>query len=227
MPAADRGTGLRPRLGRGIPARHLAAAQPRHRPARSRTVRFGGIPQPWLKDLAKRWCRWRLATGLSAGLPARGARVLARFGSWLACQPERSPAPRRSPGRCWNATSPPCMPSSAAGSCKESTSRSLNGFLTAVRQHEWDPGLPASAMIFPEDYPARGERLPRALAEHVMAQIEDPANLDRWDDPGRPADHAHPDPLRAADRRRRRAARSTASSATPTAPPTCATTTTR
>ncbi len=47
-------------------------------------VRFGGIPQPWLKGLAKRWCRWRLAAGLSAGIPARGARVLTRFAAWLA-----------------------------------------------------------------------------------------------------------------------------------------------
>ena len=39
-------------------------------------VRFGGIPQPWLKDLAKRWCRWRMATGSSPGLPARAP------GSW-------------------------------------------------------------------------------------------------------------------------------------------------
>ncbi len=61
----------------------------------------------------------------------------------------------------------------------------LNGFLTAVRQHEWEPALPAGAMIFPEDYPKRGERLPRALAGHVMAQVEDPANLGRWVDPGR------------------------------------------
>jgi integrase len=61
----------------------------------------------------------------------------------------------------------------------------LNGFLTAIRQHGWEPALPASAVIFPEDYPKRGQRLPRALAEHVMAQIEDPANLNRWDDPGR------------------------------------------
>ena len=40
-------------------------------------------------------------------------------------------------------------------------------------------------MIFREDYPRPRESLPRALAEHVMAQIEDPANLDRWNDPGR------------------------------------------
>ena len=147
-------------------------------------VRFGGIPQPWLKDLAKRWCRHRLATGLSAGLPARGARVLTHFGSWLAGQSESAGI---------EAVTRPLLERYLAALHAEFGGRklqrehieNLNGFLTAVRQHEWDPGLPAGAMIFPEDYPKRGERLPRALAEHVMAQIEDPANLDRWDDPGR------------------------------------------
>ena len=38
-------------------------------------------------------------------------------------------------------------------------------------------------MIFPEDYPRPAERLPRALAGHVMAQVEDPANLARQDNP--------------------------------------------
>ena len=38
-------------------------------------------------------------------------------------------------------------------------------------------------MFFPADYPKRGELLPRALAEHVMAQVEDPASLGRWDNP--------------------------------------------
>jgi integrase len=147
-------------------------------------VRFGGIPQQWLKDLAKRWCRWRLATGLSAGLPARGARVLTHFGTWLAGQDENAGI---------EAVTRPLLERYLAALHAEFGGRklqrehieNLNGFLTAVRQHEWDPGLPASAMIFPEDYPKRGEKLPRALAEHVMAQIEDPANLDRWDDPSR------------------------------------------
>jgi integrase len=147
-------------------------------------VRFGGIPQPWLKDLAKRWCRHRLATGLSAGLPARGARVLTHFGTWLAGQDENTSI---------EAITRPLLERYLAALHAEFGGRklqrehieNLNGFLTAVRQHEWDPGLPAGAMIFPEDYPKRGERLPRALAEHVMAQIEDPASLDRWDDPGR------------------------------------------
>ena len=47
------------RLGIGGPQRHPATS--------------AGIPQPWLKDLAKRWTRWRLAAGLS--LAACGAAV--------------------------------------------------------------------------------------------------------------------------------------------------------
>jgi integrase len=147
-------------------------------------VRFGGIPQQWLKDLAKRWCRWRLSIGLGPGSPARGARVLAHFGTWLAGQDA---------GAGIEAVTRPLLERYLAVLQAEFGGRklqrehveNLNGFLTAIRQHEWDPALPAGAMIFPEDYPKKGERLPRALAEHVMAQIEDPANLDRWTDPGR------------------------------------------
>ena len=38
-------------------------------------------------------------------------------------------------------------------------------------------------MIFPEDYPRPGPRLPRALAGHVMTQVEDPANLGPGENP--------------------------------------------
>ena len=38
-------------------------------------------------------------------------------------------------------------------------------------------------MFFTEDYPKRDERLPRALAEQVMAQLEHPDNLARFADP--------------------------------------------
>ena len=59
----------------------------------------------------------------------------------------------------------------------------LNMFLQAIRRHQWDDGLlPSTAAIFREDYPRPPELLPRFLAEHVMAQVEDPANLGRWKD---------------------------------------------
>jgi hypothetical protein len=38
-------------------------------------------------------------------------------------------------------------------------------------------------MFFTEHYTKRAERLPRALPEHVMAQLEHPDNLARFDDP--------------------------------------------
>ncbi len=148
-------------------------------------VRFGGITQPWLTEPAKRWARWRLTTGLSPGIAARGARVTGRFAAWLA-----SPAV--------NVTSiagvdRPLLERYLADLHAEFGGRKLrtehiehlNGFLTAIRQHGWGSGLPANAMFFAEDYPRRGEKLPRALAAHVMAQVEDSANLNRWDCPDR------------------------------------------
>jgi integrase len=59
----------------------------------------------------------------------------------------------------------------------------LHGFFQAIRQHGWDDTLPATAMFYPEDYPKRPKPLPRALAEHVMAQVEHPDNLARWHSP--------------------------------------------
>jgi len=59
----------------------------------------------------------------------------------------------------------------------------LSTFFTAIRQHGWDDSLPATAVFFTEDYPRQAQRLPRSVAEHVMAQVEHPGNLDRWDDP--------------------------------------------
>jgi hypothetical protein len=118
-------------------------------------IRFGGIPQPWLKELVKRWCRWRLSIGLSPGSPARGARVLAHFGTWLAGQGE---------GAGIEAVTRPLLERYLAALHAEFGGRklqqehveNLNGFLTAARQHEWAPGLSAGAMIFAEDYPKRG-----------------------------------------------------------------------
>jgi integrase len=60
---------------------------------------------------------------------------------------------------------------------------SVNGFLRAIHRHQWSDALPADARLFDEDYPKRGELLPRALPAQVMTQVEQTANLDRWKDP--------------------------------------------
>ncbi|WP_228566914.1 hypothetical protein [Nocardia sp. SYP-A9097] len=60
---------------------------------------------------------------------------------------------------------------------------SLSAFLDAIRRHEWGPSLPTTAAFYPDDFPKPDKRLPRGLAEQIMVQAEQPANLDRWNHP--------------------------------------------
>jgi integrase len=147
-----------------------------------RTLRFSEIPHPWLRELAKRWVRWRLSTGL--GLEAGGGRpvvVLTRFARFLAdIGVERIDQINRSVLERYLAD----LRGDRIHAQRRGTHVGLlNRFFSAIRQHHWETALPAEAMFFTEDYPKREERLPRALAEQVMAQLEDPDNLARFADP--------------------------------------------
>ncbi len=146
------------------------------------TLQFGGIIQPWLKDLAKRWIRSRISAGLSMPACASGIRAVTRFSAFAARagvrglhQADRDLLERYLASVHRELSGNP-------GALKDSVGE-LNTFLLAIRSHGWDDSLPATAMVFPWDYPKEPERLPRALAGHVMAQAEDPANLDRWANP--------------------------------------------
>jgi integrase len=150
--------------------------------AGDRTLRFDPIEQPWLREPAKRWIRWRISSGLGLEAAARPLRVIGRFSGFLArtgveemTQLDRAVLERYLAD----------LHAEMAGNQQRQGSHIglLNAFFAAIRQHRWDTGLPAGAMFFTEDYPKRAERLPRALAEHVMAQLENPDNLDRWDNP--------------------------------------------
>ncbi|PJE17466.1 MAG: transposase [Mycobacterium sp.] len=147
-----------------------------------RTLRFTEISQPWLRGLAKRWVRWRLSTGL--GLEAGGGRpvvVVTRFAGFLAdIGVERIEHVDRSVLERYLAD--------LRGGSLHAQRRGvhiglLNRFFAAIRQHRWDTAFPADAAFFTDDYPKRDERLPRALAEQVMAQLEDSGNLARFADP--------------------------------------------
>jgi integrase len=59
----------------------------------------------------------------------------------------------------------------------------LSAFFQAIRQHGWDHSLPTNTVFHSEDYPKDSLQPPRALSENVMAQLEEPANLDQWDNP--------------------------------------------
>ena len=142
------------------------------------TLRFDQIPQPWLRELVKRWVRWRLGTGLVLETVRRGLRSLTRFA--IFCD-------RAGVGQLADVDRD-LLERYLADLATELAGRQRHGdqigqlsaFLHAIRLHRWEPSLPATAMLFSEDYPQRAERPPRALPEQVMAQLEQPDNLDRW-----------------------------------------------
>ena len=152
------------------------------RPAATLTIE--PISQPWLRELTKRWARWQLTTGLSAGTVSSGVRALTRFSDFLTRQPASTDGLAQV-DRPLLERYLACLHAELGGrKCHPQHLGALNGFLTATRQHRWDDTLPADAMLFPEDYPKRARGLPRALAEHVMAQLDQPANLGQWNNPG-------------------------------------------
>ncbi|WP_223839189.1 tyrosine-type recombinase/integrase [Saccharopolyspora pogona] len=146
-------------------------------------LRFNAIAQPWLKELAKRWVRWRLSTGLGSTAAARCVTAITRFAQFLATH-EIGIDSLASVDR-------PVLERYLADLHVEFTGRPahrthvrlLNQFFNAIRQHSWDSSLPTTATFYPEDYPKHGEQLPRAVAEYVMVQVEHPSNLDQWDHP--------------------------------------------
>jgi integrase len=146
-------------------------------------LRFDGIPQPWLRQLAKRFARWRLSIGRSPIQTYIDIQAVTRLARFLECPP----ASVTSLAGLDRAVLERYLADLAADTrAQRSRSRdisSLGAFLDAIRRHQWDHTLPASAAFYPDDFPKPEKRLPRGLAEHVMAQVEQPSNLDRWHNP--------------------------------------------
>lgn len=188
------------------------------------TITFEKISQSWLRDLAKRWARWRLSDGLGAGTVRAGVRMVARFSAFLQAEVTGLAQVDRALLERYLADLHAAM---VGRSTHNAHISNFNTFLRTIRVHRWDEALPGNAAFVPEDYPTPPPLLPRSVAEYVMAQLKDPANLARWQDPARrlitlvlmrSAACASPPPS---------TCRSTSSSMTPKGRPTCATSITR
>ena len=159
-----------------LPGLKTSASRPR---PRSR-LRFDRITHPWMRELAKRWVRSRLVSGLSVATAVTDVQALTRFSDFLvAAAPgvdglagiDRALLERY---LAWLKSLPDGV------SADEGRVGALHLFFQAIRLHGWDDTLPTSAAFFTGDFPRRRQRITRYLAEHVMAQIEQPANLDKW-----------------------------------------------
>jgi integrase len=146
-------------------------------------LRFDQIEHPWLRGLVKRWSRLRLSSGLDVGTVVSDVKALRRFSAFLTeAAPEVDAIASLNRGLlerylAWLATA------GLGHGAREDAVTCLGTFFQALRQHDWDPSLPTTAVFFVGDLPPRPGRVTRHLAEHVMAQVEAPANLVRWSNP--------------------------------------------
>ena len=154
---------------------------PAGRPCPRARLRFDRITQPWLRELAKRWTRLRLACGLSIGAARGGVDALTCFGRFLTLTGTDTLAEVDRPLLERYLAHVASLPGGRG--MKKTRIGALNLFFQNVRQHGWDDTLPGTAAFYLGDIPPVPEQVDRRLAEYVMAQVEAPAHLDRWPSP--------------------------------------------
>src|SRR5207244_245233 len=141
---------------------------------------FRPINPGWLRELVKRWLRWRITGEFALTQIRKDFTALTRLA-------------QLTPGLGGTATSLDraalerylarlsivvAHPKTRSGDISV-----VAAFLRTIHQHRWAP-LPADAVIHPDDHPRHdANSAPRALPEYVMAQLESPANLSRLTDP--------------------------------------------
>ena len=143
---------------------------------------FTAVQPPWLRELTKRWCRWRMSCGVGLQQVRKDRIALVRLSQFTP-----GLASSAGPGALDRAALEAYLARLAVEiphpKTRSSDVSAVTGFLHAVRQHRW-ASLPAEAQLYPSDHPRRAESpAPRAIPEFVMGQLEDPANLDRLTDP--------------------------------------------
>ena len=140
-------------------------------------ARFDTITQGWLRDPAKRWSRFRLATGCAFTTISAGALALSRFSAFLA---ERHPevADEASITRAVLEDYLSWLLSQGYSASTRALSLSmLRVFSDACHRHGWLPGLAAGAVIYVEELPFHHDQVARFIPEFVMAQLESDAAL--------------------------------------------------
>ncbi|MEV7395129.1 site-specific recombinase [Streptomyces sp. NPDC091215] len=147
--------------------RHFALAE-----GETRYLRFGGIVQPWLREPAKRWCRWRISTDISVNTVAQNLRFLAHLSRHLTPNAEPSDL-TRARIETWIAALAVDYPDVFT---RRAAINSLSRFLADTRAHNWQPDLPRDAIVY-NDAPPTPPAKPRWISEHLMRQMENPTNL--------------------------------------------------
>jgi integrase len=157
----------------GWDARQLGVPAARGR----EVVRFTRIPQPWLRDATKQWCRWRLATGTTFSTIITSTAAMSRFSAYLAARCPDPTAPVRIDRSLLDGYIAWLTCTQRAASTRGLLLICLRAFLDHNRRHHWLPDVTPDAAIYQDDLPKRPKAVPRFVAEYVMNQLENETNL--------------------------------------------------
>lgn len=148
-------------------------------------LRFNSIHQPWLRLLAQRFMRWRIATGTGYHQLNRDMTALQRLAEAFTEQAGADGTAQDFSRETIEVYMSMLLRLGLSPASRSYSLSSVAMFFRAARENDWEPGLPSTAGIHLGDHPRRPAALPRALPEYVMAQVEDPQNLDHLQQPHR------------------------------------------
>ncbi|WP_171048489.1 tyrosine-type recombinase/integrase [Nocardia cyriacigeorgica] len=143
---------------------------------------FRPIPQPWLRQAVKNFIRWRIDIGHSASGIHRDMLVLKMMSSALTDHAGPDARPEQFDRTVITRLLTLFAEARFTPNGINQRLSSAKVFFVIARQHDWIPGVPARTAIYSEDFPDRGTLAPRGLSAVVMAQLENPANLDKLAD---------------------------------------------
>ncbi|WNV83144.1 tyrosine-type recombinase/integrase [Umezawaea sp. Da 62-37] len=137
-----------------------------------RYYRFGGIPQQWLREVVKRWSRWRLTQDVDPATQSINIAGVTKFAVFLGASATVADLDRDRIEQ-WLAALLLDYPDA---NTRRTKITSLATFLRDTHRHSWLPGLSPTAFCY-DDTPPRKPSKPRWIPEDVMRQMEAPANL--------------------------------------------------
>jgi site-specific recombinase XerD len=143
---------------------------------------FGGIEQLWLREVIKKFLRWRVDIGHSASGMHRDVATLTRLADALTDCAGPDSRPEQFTREVITRFLTLLAEDGLTANGRRQRLSSAKRFLMIARQHDWIPQVPAGTAFYPEDAPAGTALMPRALSAAVMAQLENPANLDKLTD---------------------------------------------
>jgi integrase len=152
-----------------------------HQP--TRRIYFSEIDPVWLRELVKRWAKWRLtsATKSPASISCSTSSIR-RFCRWAEDNAIALTSPVAISRQVLERYRADVFLLDRSAGRKSGLLTDLKVFLDDVRLHEWAAGLPANATYCRGEIPRDRRFLPRFIDEFVMGQLETEQALDRLPD---------------------------------------------